>query len=119
MQRQIGLYAIIRSALEQHALVFFQRLWYCLAESRRAEGVLMPARFHKRQIRMIEIALWVYRANIGIANKQSIRRAQQHQIATEIDQRISLSLYLQRFTGCLRACSNSRASSGLLKRCIR
>lgn len=69
MQREVGLYAVVRSALEQNALIFFQRLRYRLPESRQAERMLMPARFHKRQVRMIQIALWVYRANVGVANK--------------------------------------------------
>jgi hypothetical protein len=34
-----------------------------LSESRQAERVLMPTRFHKRQIRMIEIAPGVNRAS--------------------------------------------------------
>lgn len=101
MQGEIGLYAVIRSALKQHALVFFQRLRHCLAESRQAEWVLMAARLHKGQIRVVEIALRVYRSNVGVTYKQPVRRAQRHQLAPEVDQRVSLAFNLQRFVGCL------------------
>lgn len=61
-----------------------------MAEGCQAERMLMSARFHEGQIRMIEIALRVYRANIDVTDKQPIWRAQWHQVATEIDQRIRL-----------------------------
>lgn len=50
---------------------------------------------------MIEIALKVYWADIGVTDKQPVPRAQWHQIAAEIDQRIGQSLYLQRLAGRL------------------
>jgi hypothetical protein len=44
-----------------------------LLQAQQSSGeALMPTRFHKRQIRMIEIAPGVNRANVGVANKQSI-----------------------------------------------
>lgn len=79
------MYAVIRPELEQYTFILFQSLWHSMAEGCQAERMLMSARFNEGQIRIIEIALRVYRANIGVTDKQPIWRAQWHQVTTEID----------------------------------
>lgn len=97
-QLQAGLDAVLRLALQQFYLVLLQRLRHRLAERRQAHGVLMPPCLHKRQVGVIEIAAWVHRPDIGVADKQPGLGAERSQVAAEVDQRVGAALDFQHFS---------------------
>lgn len=100
-QLQVGLDAVLSFTLQQLYLVFFHGLRQRLAERRQSHGVLMASGLYRGQVDVIEAATRIHRPDIGIAYEQPVRRAQWHQIAAEIDQRIGLSLYPLRLAGRL------------------
>ena len=79
-QLQAGLNAVLRLALQLLYLVLLQRLRDSLPERSQAHRVLMTPGLHKRQVRVVQVALRVQGPDVGIADIQSGRGCQRHQV---------------------------------------
>jgi hypothetical protein len=99
IQYQVGLYALIGFAFEQHHLILLQRLRHGPTKGGEVHRVFVPPGLHKRQVGVIQILSRVSWNNVGIPHVQPVGRTDLGQIPAEVHERVSFAFYFPRFVG--------------------